>query len=296
VDRNGNEQDFPAAPRGYTYPRVSPDGQWLALNIRDSRGGDLDLWNLSRGDTTPLSIGRGFSLYPVWLPDASGLVYGSGLPQAANVFFKSVESDDAARPIESLPPELRALYFFSPSGRELVFARQGENGAELQMLNLETEASPVVLLRGVRNAELAPDGKHMAYQSDESGQFEIYVRSFPNGDDGYMSVSVNGGTQPVWSPRGDELFYIEPGPRPRLMSAGVNPGANFTLSRPRPLLDWPYYTAELGRTYEVSRPDGERFLAIKEAAEPGREPALPRVEIVLDWFAELNARVLPERV
>jgi eukaryotic-like serine/threonine-protein kinase len=284
VDRNGREQDFPAPPRGYTYPRISPDGKWLALNMRDSRGADLDLWNLTRADATPLSIGRGLSLYPVWLPDSSGLVYGAGLPQAANVYFKSVNGDEASHVIESFPPELRALYFFSPSGSELVFARQGANGAELQMVSLGGEGRPVVLLRGARNAELAPDGRHMAYQSDDSGQFEIYVRSFPSVDDRYMAVSVNGGIQPAWSPRGDELFYLEPGPRPRLMSVAVGPGPSFTLSRPRPLFDWPYYMAELGRTYDVSRPEGDRFLAIKGAAERGNGPAAPQVEIILDWL------------
>jgi eukaryotic-like serine/threonine-protein kinase len=289
VDRDGNEQNFPAAPRGYTYPRISPDGKWVALNMRDSRGGDLDLWNVSRGDTTPLSLGRGLSLYPIWLPDATGLVYESGLPRAANLYMKSVSNDDPGRPIESVQPELRALYFFAPSGRELVFARQGENGAELQMMSLGTDAKPVVLLHRARNADLAPRGDYMAYQSHESGQYEIYVRSFPNVEDRYMKVSIDGGIQPVWSPRGDELFYIEPGPRPRLMSVRVDAEPSFTLSRPRPLLDWPYYAAELGRTFDVARPDGERFLAVKAAAGVGDEPQTPRVEIVLDWFDELKA-------
>jgi serine/threonine-protein kinase len=289
VERDGNEQDLPAPPRGYTYPRISPDGRQIALNMRDAKGGGIEIWDVARGDSTPVTGSNGLSLYPVWAPDGASLVYGAGIPFEHHLYRQAVERGAPSQRIDAvLGGELRALYFLAPSGDELAFARQGRDGAELMIASLTATAEPRLLLPRARNADLSPGGRGIAYQSNESGQYEIYVRSFPDVERYYTKVSNRGGIQPVWSPRGDELFYIEPGPPSRLMSVSVETGASFAFGTPRPLLDWPYYRGELGRTYDVSRPDGLRFLAVK-AATPGREHA-PLVEIVLDWFDELETR------
>jgi eukaryotic-like serine/threonine-protein kinase len=293
VDRDGSEQALPAPPRGYTYPRISPDGRRIALNVRDAKGGEIELWDVARGDSTPVTGSGGLSLYPVWTPGGANLVYGAGTPLEHGLYRKAVERSGPGQRLDTvIGSELRALYFVSPDGDELVFARQGRDGAELMLASLAERREPRLLLHRARNADLSPDGRRVAYQSDESGQFEIYVRSFPDVEGYYTKVSSRGGIQPVWSPRGDELFFIEPGPPSRLMSAAVTAGSGYALARPRALLDWPYYTGELGRTYDVSRPDGARFLAVKAAA-PNGEPTSerPRVEIVLGWLDELEARV-----
>jgi serine/threonine-protein kinase len=290
VERDGSEQALAAPPRGYTYPRISPDGRRIALNMRDATGGGIELWDVARGDSTPVVGGGGLKLYPVWAPDGASLVYGAGVPLEHRLYQKAVERGDSGQRLDTvLGSELRALYFLSPSGNELVFARQGRNGAELMIASLAAPSAPSLLLRRARNADLSPDGRRIAYQSDESGQFEVYVRSFPDVEGYFTKVSSGGGIQPVWSPRGNELFYIEPGPPQRLMSVGVEAGAELAFARPKPLFDWHYYAGELGRTYDVSRPDGLRFLAV-QASLPGDEHQ-PRAEIVLDWFRELETRV-----
>jgi hypothetical protein len=105
-------------------------------------------------------------------------------------------------------------------------------------------------------------------------------------------VSTGGGVQPVWSPRRGELFYVEPGSPPHLMSVHVETAWELAVSRPRRLLEWQYFRAEIGRTYDVSRPDGDRFLAIRIAGDgSAAESQPPRAEVVLDWFSLLNERV-----
>lgn len=290
VDRDGGEEHLAAPPGGYTYPRIAPDGRHIALNLRDERGGRIELWDVRRGDATSLTGGAGLSLYPVWLPDSRQIVYGAGVPLEHRLYRQAIERGTQPELLDSVPgAELRAPYFVTPAGRELVFARQGQGKAALMIASLVEPMEPRQLLAGARNADLSPDGQRMAYQSDESGRFEIYVRSFPDVGSYFTQVSSGGGIQPVWAPQGDALFYIEPGPPCRLMSVAV--GEGFSLERPRPLVDWPHYTGELGRTYDVSRPDGARFLAVKKAAlNDEQEGTSPRAEIVLDWLGELAGR------
>jgi hypothetical protein len=163
------------------------------------------------------------------------------------------------------------------------------------MITVGDDAEPVWLLQSAsdeRNAELAPNGAWMAYQSDESGEHEIYVRPFPNVDDDRVLVSNAGGVKPLWSRNGRELFYLEPGSPERLISVTVETSEDaFSFSTRTPILDWPYRGTvnPAGRPYDVSL-DGQRFLAIKEAQLEGEEP---QIIVVQNWFEELNRLAPP---
>ena len=297
VDREGREEAFPAAPRAYTYPRISPRGRRIALNTREANRGRIFLWDNARAAATPLlsESDASLDLYPVWAADGERLVYTSGVNARHQFRMAAVGSSGPGEPVGS-GSELRAPYFLSSSGKELVYASRGADGpaheVALWKTSLAPDAKPARLLRGARNADLSRDGHFIVYQASEAGRFEIYVRSFPNVDDSYLKVSTAGGIHPVWSPRNDELFYIEPGSPSRLMSVSVDASPRLVVSRPRPLFDWHYFQAEIGRTYDVSRPDAERFLAIRNAASANdATPPQPHVEIVLDWFDALDERV-----
>ncbi len=142
------------------------------------------------------------------------------------------------------------------------------------------------------NAEISPDGRWMAYQSDRSGSDEIYVRPFPDVDAGMWQVSTAGGVRPLWAPDGREVFYLTSA---GVMGVPVEAGANFTPGTSVLIVPGTYYggaSAGSGRTYDVS-PDGQKFLLFKEGAIDPDDPfaGLTRFHVVQNWHQELKARV-----
>src|SRR5262249_31360391 len=129
---------------------------------------------------------------------------------------------------------------------------------------------------------LSPDGRYIAYQSDETGRTEVYVRPFPEGGT-TVQVSTDGGTEPVWAYTGREFFYRK---GDKVMKVDVHAGSTFTAARPRVLFEEPEYALAVFGTYDVS-PDGDRFLFVEQGAR--RETAAD-LHMVLNWFADLKAR------
>jgi serine/threonine-protein kinase len=145
-----------------------------------------------------------------------------------------------------------------------------------------------------RNGDVSPDGRWLAYESNESGQFEIYVRRFPDVEAGKWQVSTGGGTRPLWARSGRELFYRAPDGA--VLGARVEgEAARFRTSAPVKLVDGRYFAGESGgpgRTYHVA-PDGTRFLMMKEASGASDAAALaPTIVVVQHWVEELK-RLVP---
>ncbi len=247
---------------------------------------------------TRLIVGDAGGAYPVWTPDGERVAYESN----RNLYWKASNNTGTpellAEAPESEGSRIPSPYFFTPDGTALVL-RQGNPGTEdnLYMISIEEPADPVWHLTGdfdERNAELSPDGRWMAYQSDESGEDQIYVRPFPQVEDDQVQVSNNGGSRPLWAREGRELFYVQPGPSRQLISVSLETGDTdraFVFGDREAILDWPYFTIARGRTYDVS-PDGQRFLVLTPAAGDGEGDApQPEIHVVLNWFEELKARV-----
>ena len=299
VDREGREEEIAAEPSAYVYPRISPDATRVALDDRNADD-DLWVWDFAAETRTRLIVGEAGGRYPVWTPDGDRIAYDDN---TGNIAWKAANNTGTS---ERLAGALRTegggdpnTYFFAPTGTALVFRDQGnpDTGNNIGMIALEDGAEPVWLLNesfNERNAELSPNGRWMAYQSDESGENEIYVRPFPNVDDDRVLVSNAGGSEPLWSRDGAELFYHNAGAgADALMVAAVQPdGPVFSVDTRTPLLDWPYYTGDgttVGRTYDVS-PDGQRFLALRRAGADGT--ATSQIIVVQNWFSELE-RLVP---
>ena len=162
------------------------------------------------------------------------------------------------------------------------------------MTSLAEQADPIWSLTGAfneRNAELSPDGQWMAYQSDETGEYQVYVRPFPEVDDGLVPISNRGGIKPLWSRGGRELFYVQPGSSPQLISVSIESrDSSLMVSGRETVMDWPYLRPTEGRDYDIS-PDGQQFLALIQVGNLDRDTAPPQINVVLNWFQELTERV-----
>jgi serine/threonine-protein kinase len=182
----------------------------------------------------------------------------------------------------------------SPDGARLVFTEIGTTGSDVLQLRLDGthEVTPLVQTPfNERNGEVSPDGRWLAYDADDLGRFEVYVRPFPEVTRGLWQVSTNGGTRPLWARNGQELFYLTA--TGALMRVGVARGPTWAATAPTRLFEGRYGAAAFhsGRTYDVS-PDGRRFLMVKAAAgDPNATPA--SIVVVLNWFEELKQRVPP---
>ena len=295
VDRMGTEEAFAAPPRGYLHPRLSPDGTRVAVGADDQEQ-DLWVWDLRRATLTRLTFEPGQDAAPVWTPDGRRVIFASDrMGGVMNVWWQAADGTGAAeRLTTSSNPQLPTG--IAPDGTAVVFYEVTPTmGRDLLRLALDGSRRVTPLLQTKfeeRNGIVSPDGRWLAYESDSSGRFEIYVRPFPNAGAGQWQVSTGGGTRPLWAPRGKELFYIAPDGA--LLRVGVEAsGATWNAGMPTKLLEGRYFTGGgVNRAHDVS-PDGQRFLMIKA---PGADAtaAPPSIIVVNHWDEELK-RVVPTR-
>ena len=284
VDRDGREEALAAEPRAYVYPRISPDGGRLAVFLA-APDDDIWIWDFAHETLTPLTFGS--DLNPVWTPDGRQVAFASRRDGTANLYLKAADGTGAVeRLTESENPQFP--YAFTSDGRQLVFLEIDEPNLDLVVLSLEGSPEPLLATEfSERNGEISPDGLWLAYESNASGQYEIYVRPFPNVEDGQWLISRGGGARPLWAPDGRELFYLTPGRR--LMAVGVQTEPSFAPGAAEEVFGGYYAGAAFGRTYDIS-PDGERFLMIKESGSD--ETSSTEFILVLNWFEELK-RLVP---
>jgi len=300
VDRDGKEELIPAEPRGYEYLRIAHDGQRVAFDECNTLG-DIWVWNFRGENAFRLTTGEPIC-YPVWTSDDARIAFsyrtGFGDQEDDVVFWKASNNTGLIQPVTpsiGAGTQSSTPYFFSAEDQVLVFREQlhADTQDNIGMISLEESAEPEWLLASEfneRNAELSPDERFMAYQSDESGQFEVYVRPFPNVNDDQWVISTAGGSKPLWSRDGRELFYIEPGSPTRMMSVPVQMSPTFEHESPQEVMEWPYEWGNEGRNYDVS-PDGSIFLTVKPV-DTGDDAPPPQINIVTNWFEELK-RLVP---
>ena len=284
VDRDGREEPTAAPHRGYVYPRISPDGTRVAVDIQ-GEANNIWVWNIADETLTRLTSDTSMNLYGHWTPDGQRVVFsalggrGDGL---------SSTPADGTGPVERLTEFRYGAVSAVTETHVIASTLTPDRGTDLIMVALDGDNPPETLLGTEFNeghAALSPDGEWLAFESDESGRPEIHVRPFPDVEAGRATISTTGGQHPAWSRDGRELFYWADN---QFMVASVQTTPSFSRGTPQVLFEGSYFQAT-GRTYDVA-PDG-RFLMIKAAAEAG-ENTPPQINVVINWFEELT-RLVP---
>ncbi len=282
VDRRGGVRPLLEMPGAYADPQLSPDGKKLALAIQDS--GRMRLWtyDLERGALARLTQGKGSQFNPHWTPDGKRIFYAS----EDVVWQISVKSADGTGPEQLVSGGQydRRVASIAPDGKSLLYTEgHAQTGDDIWVLPLEAGAKPAPLLLTPANegpARLSPDGKWMAYCSNDSGRSQLYVQAYPQG--ARTQISTDGGCQPVWARHGRELFYRI---NDKVMAVALTTTPEFKASRPVLLFEGPYSYSYLNSNYDVA-PDG-RFVMIRKT--PNASPV--HAVVVLNWFEELKRKV-----
>jgi serine/threonine-protein kinase len=291
VDRAGREEIVPAPLRPYYGPRMSPDGTRLMVFANDAQL-DLWVWDFVRSNLMRLTDTPATETFGVWTPDGRRVVFNSDHEGTRALYSRAADGTGA---IERLFKSSAALWpmSISPDGARLVYGQGLPSPVDLYVLTLDAERrnQPLIVTEySESDARISPDGRWLAYQSNSSGQDEVYLRPFPAVTDGLWKISTGGGTEPLWSPDGRELFYRT---QAGLMRVPVETTTGFKAGVPSLVVAGAYFGG-FGRangSYDVSR-DGKRFLMMKARVGPADPLAgLTHIVVVQHWFEELRARV-----
>jgi Tol biopolymer transport system component len=259
---------------------LSPDGRRVA--VRRAVQGNSDIWLIDAMRSTRFTFDQNVEYWPLWSPDGSRIAF----TRIPDMYLKSARGAGSEELLLK-PPAIASAFGWSFDGRYLLYGFTiPKTGADIWVLPTDGDRKPVIFLDSSFNERLgqfSPDGRWVAYQSDESGRYEIYVRPFP-GRGGQWQVSANGGAAPRWRRDGRELYYVAPdgtlmGAPIAQRNATVEPAAPIPLFRPRML--W-RGTSPVGVRWQYDvAPDG-RFLVNVETEEASGAP----ITLILNWNPE----------
>ncbi len=295
VNREGREESLGAPLNVYRHPNISPDGKRVALTIGGDNP-DIWIWDSVRKTLTRLTFDKANDLQSIWTPDGKRIVFASTREgPLQSLYWKAADGTGVIEKIGSMPDLALLPWCWSGDGKTLIMLETdfGQKW-DIGMLSMEGDRARKPLLHEdpvELNPKISPNGEYMAYASAESGQVEVYVRPFPDVNKGKWQVSTSGGNSPLWSPDGQELFYLKEDNS--VMAVAVEMKPAFTLGTPRKLFSGSFANGVGEGTPWDIHPDGKRFLMIKPSRSlPSTEaPPRPKITVVVNWLEELKQRV-----
>ena len=299
VDRSGIRKPLNIPPAGYSSPRISPDGKLLAVATDDGR--DQVVWIADLTDATPIRklTFEGRNTRPLWTKDGERVVYNSGRGNEQGIFWQRIDGGVPERLVTLEPGVSAQAEGWSADGKTLVFTnRTGQPNGGISMVSAGSDQKPkLIVAPPATNSSLSPDGRWLAYRASESGGIpHVYVQPFPPTGEKHQ-VTTQGGVNPLWSPGGKELFFMQitrdqgaAGRGPQIASMEVRTDRGFLFGKVTPLPIEGFITTG-PRPYDIT-PDGKAFVVImpRTNAAPARPPA-EQINVTLNWFEELKQRV-----
>jgi serine/threonine protein kinase len=284
-DRSGKSAGTIEMPGSYNNVRLSPDGRRVATDQTDPDGRNIDVWIYDpvRGATTRLTFDPSLDQTPVWSPDGKQILFTSNRKLGFHLYLKNADGSGSEEEVAADfgPVSVVNWWDWSLDGKYVLVRKENE----LWYFSWpERVAKPLLQAKWtVRNAQFSPDGRWMAYASNETGSMEIYVSPFPSGS-GKWQVSNAGGEEPRWRHDGKELFYVSG--EGKMMAVAVTVGASFEAGSPVALFQThrrqPVSSQDVF-SYDVSG-DGQRFLINTKVEEANAAP----LSILLNWASEME--------
>jgi eukaryotic-like serine/threonine-protein kinase len=286
VSRNGTEQVLAAPPHSYRFPRLSPDGRRVAVSIIEQES-QTWLYDLSRETLSRFTFEGSQNYNPVWTPDGKRVAFESNNSGPLNIFWQLADGSGGLERLTT-SPYINAPVSWSPDGHLLAFGEiNTTTGQNMWILRMNDRKVLPFHRTGPNENQprFSPDGRWLAYISDESGGVEVYVQPYP-GPGGKWQISTEGGTEPVWNQNGRELFYRS---GDKMMAVEITTQPGFSASTPRMLFEGRYEQPPVPiHNFDVS-PDGQHFLMLKPVEQEQAAPT--QINVVLNWFEELKQKV-----
>jgi len=277
LDRKGHAEQLQFPAEAYGTFELSPDGKHLAIGVQNTKW-EVWIFDLLRGSRSKLTM-EGNNSRPVWTPDGRSVTFSSERAGAFYIFMQAADGSGETKQLTK-SDTYQSPSSWSPDGKLLTFYELGD--IYLLSMNEESKRRSFASTRFAEvQSAFSPDGRLIAYTSDEQGQYDVYVQPYPTTSEKWR-ISTEGGEEPVWSRGSQELFYRN-GRKFMVVSYSTNP--KFSAELPKLLFEGDYLNVS-GRSYIVS-PDGQRFLLLKSGEEPSRRTQL---NVVTNWFEEVKRK------
>ena len=275
-------------PGQFQHPRLSPDGKQLALEVIKSGATEIYIFDITSGTLAPLTTDGSFNSFPEWTPDSKQVLYSSTRDGRSGLWRQPADHSGPAQRVTRADSVVFLEGVFSADGRTLVVHVDGIRTTNDLWYRSQTNDTTMKALVTTPFNEMGPrisqDGRWIAFASDESGSFQVYVTPLP-GPGGRYQVSTEGGVTPVWSPDGRRLYYSYAG---RLEAATLTFAPAFAVTARETIFETGGSSPPAHANYDVT-PDGKRFVMFKATG------ADAQLIVVHDWTYELRERTANAR-